>query len=65
MAPAPTTGTIDGFGPQRFNTTEKNDSTETFYECSETFSIVGGFHEGNVQDQTGGSSAITDIILSI
>lgn len=32
-----------------------------FYEIPETFSIIGGNHQGNIQDQTSGNSAIIEL----
>ncbi len=61
ISPAPTTGTIEAFQGGQFNTSEKNTPTEAFYECSRTFSVIGGFHEGNIQDQNVSLPAITNI----
>jgi len=52
VTPAPTEGTLEAFEGGQYNTTDKNQSTENFYETSNTFSILDGFHRGNEQNQS-------------
>lgn len=44
-----------------FETEAKDNDSDTFFETSETFDIIGGFHQGNVQNQTGIQDAISEL----
>jgi hypothetical protein len=61
VTPDPSEGTLEAFEGGQFNSTDKNQSTENFYECSNTFSIAGGFHRGNEQNQSLSLPAIVQI----
>jgi hypothetical protein len=62
VVPNPSEGTIVRYSGSYFNTSENNDSNDIYYECSGTYSVINGLHEGNVQNQTLGTPAITDVV---
>jgi hypothetical protein len=44
-----------------FETEPDDIDTNIFYETEQVFDIVGGFHTGNIQDQTSSNSAIIEL----
>ena len=44
-----------------FETEAEDSNTETYYETTETYPIVGNFHEGNIQNQTATQPVIVEL----
>jgi len=44
-----------------FETEQKNIENEIYYECSESYDIINGMHQGNIQTQTPLNPAITEL----